>query len=130
LKSAVHDALLLRSAVDFADLAAYRRFIDEIVSRKYARNSKRIDAERALLQPLPPERTCDYEVTFVYVTSSGGFTLRKVFYTVPSRLIGHRVRVRLYVPDATSCFSIRFRQFPMRCPSAGSPKVGQEAGRS
>jgi hypothetical protein len=32
----------------------------------------------------------------VYVTSSGGFTLRKVFYTVPSRLIGHRVRVRLY----------------------------------
>ena len=83
-------------AVDFADLAAYRRFIDEIVSRKNARNSPRIDAERALLQPLPPARTCDYEETFVYVTSSGGFTLRKVFYTVPSRLIGHRVRVRLY----------------------------------
>jgi hypothetical protein len=96
LKSAVHDALLLRGAVDFADLAAYRRFIDEIVSRKNARNSKRIDAERALLQQLPPARTCDYEETFVYVTSSGGFTLRKVFYTVPSRLIGHRLRVRLY----------------------------------
>ena len=30
------------------------------------------------------------------VTSSGGFTLRKIFYTVPSRLIGHHVRVRLY----------------------------------
>jgi transposase InsO family protein len=96
LKRAVHDALLLRGAVDFADLAAYRRFIDEIVSRKNARNGKRIDAERGLLQPLPPARTCDYEETFVYVTSSGGFTLRKVFYTVPSRLIGHRVRVRLY----------------------------------
>jgi hypothetical protein len=96
LKRAVHDALLLRGAVEFADLAAYRRFIDEIVSRKNARNSKRIDSERALLQPLPPARTCDYEETFVYVTSSGGFTLRKVFYTVPSRLIGHRVRVRLY----------------------------------
>jgi hypothetical protein len=96
LKSAVRDALLLRGAVDFADLAAYRRFIDEIVSRKNARNGKRIDAERALLQPLPPARTCDYEETFVYVTSSGGFTLRKVFYTVPSWLIGYRVRVRLY----------------------------------
>lgn len=45
---------------------------------------------------MPPARTCDYEETFVYVTSSGGFTLRKVFYTVPSRLIGHRLRVRLY----------------------------------
>jgi len=96
LKSAVHDALLLRGAVEFADLAAYRRFIDEIVSRKNTRNCKRIDAERPLLQPLPPARTCDYEETFVYVTSSGGFTLRKVFYTVPSRLIGHRLRVRLY----------------------------------
>jgi len=32
----------------------------------------------------------------VRVTSAGGFTLRKVFYTVPSRLIGHRLRVRLY----------------------------------
>ena len=92
----MHDALLLRGAAEFADLAAYRRFIDEIVSRKNARNGKRIDAERALLQSLPPARTCDYEETFVYVTSSGGFTLRKVFYTVPSRLIGHRLRVRLY----------------------------------
>jgi len=96
LKRAVHDALLLRGAVEFTDLAAYRRFIDEIVSRKNTRNSKRIDAERTLLRPLPPARTCDYEETFVYVTSSGGFTLRKVFYTVPSRLIGHRLRVRLY----------------------------------
>jgi hypothetical protein len=32
----------------------------------------------------------------VRFTSSGGFTLRKVFYTVPSRLIGHRRRVRLF----------------------------------
>lgn len=31
----------------------------------------------------------------VTVTSSGGFTLRRLFYTVPSRLIGHRLGVRL-----------------------------------
>ena len=62
-------------------------------SRKNARNGKRIAAERAVLQPLPAGRTCDYEETFACVTSSGGFTLRKVFYTVPSRLIGHRLRV-------------------------------------
>jgi hypothetical protein len=49
-----------------------------------------------LLQPLPGRRTSDYEETCVYVTSTGGFTLRKVFYSVPSRLIGHRLRVRLY----------------------------------
>lgn len=96
LKSAIRDAVLLRGSTDFADLPLYRRFIDEIVSRHNARNGKRIDAERATLQPLPASRTCDYEETLVYVTSAGGFTLRKVFYTVPSRLIGHRLRVRLY----------------------------------
>jgi hypothetical protein len=96
LKSAIRDALLLRGSTDFADLLAYRRFIDEIVSRHNARNGKRIEAERAALQPLPATRTSDYEETLVYVTSAGGFTLRKVFYTVPSRLIGHRLRVRLY----------------------------------
>jgi transposase InsO family protein len=96
LKSAVRDALLLRGSSEFAELGAYRRFIDEIMSRKNARNAKLIAAERATLQPLPAHRTCDYEETFAFVTTSGGFTLRKVFYTVPSRLIGHRLRVRLY----------------------------------
>src|SRR5262245_2936804 len=38
LKNAVRDALLLRGSTDFADLVAYRRFIDEIVSRHNARN--------------------------------------------------------------------------------------------
>ncbi|MEW5882590.1 MAG: IS21 family transposase, partial [Pseudomonadota bacterium] len=96
LKRAIRDALLLRASAEFDDLLAYRRFIDEIVSRHNARHARRIEAERAVLQPLPPARTCDYEETRVYVTSAGGFTLRKVFYTVPSRLIGHRLRVRLY----------------------------------
>src|ERR1700679_750536 len=96
LKKAVGDALLMRGVNDFDGLASYRRFIDEIVSRKNARDTKRIEAERRVLQSLPDHRTADYEETIVTITSSGGFTLRKVFYTVPSRLIGHRLRVRLY----------------------------------
>jgi transposase InsO family protein len=90
LKRAIEDALVMRGSRDFEDLAAYRRFIDEVVGRINARNSKRIDMERASLKPLPARRTTDYEEITVRVTSSGGFILRKVFYTVPSRLIGHR----------------------------------------
>lgn len=96
LKLAIHDALLMRASSDFDDLAGYRRFIDEVTSRKNRRNAARIDAERASLQPLPDRRTADYEEAIVSVTSSGGFTLRKVFYSVPSRLIGHRLRARLH----------------------------------
>ena len=74
LKAAVLDVSLLRRSRDFDDLAAYRLFLGDIVSRKSRRN----DA-----------RTSDYGEVIVTVTSTSSFTLRKVFYTVPSRLIGH-----------------------------------------
>lgn len=96
LKAAVRDALLMRASADFDDLDSYRAFIDEIVGRRNAARSKAIAAERAQLLRLPRQRTTDFEEVIVTVTSTGGFTLRKVFYTVPSRLIGHRLRVRLF----------------------------------
>ena len=103
LKQAIEDALLLRGSRDFDTLDDYRRFVDEIVGRRNARLAKRLGLERSALQVLPARRTTDYEETIVTVTSSSGFTLKKVFYTVPSRLIGHRLRVRLY-DDRLECF--------------------------
>ena len=96
LKRTISDALALRGSAEFDDLDAYRAFIAEVVGRANAHRAKRINAERALLQDLPAMPTADYEETSVVVTSSSGFTLRRVFYTVPSRLIGHRLGVRLY----------------------------------
>jgi len=103
LKQAVEDALLLRGSRDFDSLDAYRCFIDEIVGRRNARLKKRLELERPALQRLPERRTTDYEEAIVTVTSTSGFVLRKVFYSVPSRLIGHRLRVRLY-DDRLECF--------------------------
>src|SRR5919201_1766073 len=99
---ALNGALLLRGSRDFDSLDAYRRFIDEIVGRRNARLKKRLELERPALQLLPAHRTTDYEETIVTVTSTSGFTLKKVFYSVPSRLIGHRLRVRLY-DDRLEC---------------------------
>ena len=113
LKKALADQLLLRGSRDFADLDAYRRFVDEVVGRHNARRRKSIEIERAALRPLPPQRTTDYEEAIVTVTGSGGFALRKVFYTVPSRLIGHRLRVRLY-DDRLECFLGATRLFVLR----------------
>lgn len=103
LKKAIEDALLLRGSRDFDDLTQWRRFVDEIVGRRNAANDKKIEQERAILSPLPPRRSADYEEVLVRVTSTSGFVLRKVFYSVPSRLIGHRLRVRLY-DDRLDCF--------------------------
>jgi transposase InsO family protein len=103
LKKVLTDELLLRGSHDFADLLTYRCFVDEVVGRRNARNRKRIEIERAALKPLPGRRTADYEEARVLVTSTGGFPLRRVFYTVPSRLIGHHLNVHLY-DDRLECF--------------------------
>jgi transposase InsO family protein len=103
LKKVLGDELLLRGSREFADLVGYRRFVDEVVGRRNARNRKRIEVERTALKPLPGRRTTDYEEVRVLVTSSGGFILRRVFYSVPSRLIGHRLNVHLY-DDRLDCF--------------------------
>ncbi len=103
LKKALEDALLMRGSRDFDTLDAYRRFVDEIVGRQNANNRKRIELERPHLTQLPKRRTADFEEKVVTVTSSGGFILRRVFYTAPSRLIGHRLRVHLY-DDRLDCF--------------------------
>ena len=96
LKRSLQQALLLRGSGDFTDLASYRGFVDEVVGHANARRRKALEIERARLKPLPPRRTDDHEEELVSVTRSSGFYLRRIFYTVPSRLIGHRLRVRLY----------------------------------
>ena len=80
------DALLLRGSHDFDRLDDYRRFVDEIVGRRNARNARRLDSRAlgpASAAGASPE---DYEETIVTVTSTSGFVLRKVFNSVPSRI--------------------------------------------
>src|ERR1700738_5176345 len=74
LKQAIEDALLLRGSRDFGPPNAYRRFGDEIVGRRNARNAKRLDLERSALQVLPARRTTDYEETIGTAPSTRGLT--------------------------------------------------------
>ena len=96
LKRALGDALLLRGSRDFDTLDDYRAFVDEVVGRRNAHHRARIDVERAVLKPLPRQRTEDFDTVRVRVSAAGGFILRRVFYSVPSRLVGHQLTVRLY----------------------------------
>jgi hypothetical protein len=117
LKQTLEDALLLRASRDFANLDAYRAFVDTIVGRRNANLIKRIALEKAALAPLPKGRTTNFDEKVIPVTSSGGFILRRVFYTVPSRLIGHRLRVRIF-DDRLECF---LGSTPVACLRRGRP---------
>lgn len=96
LKTRLDQALRLRGSRDFDTLDDWRAFLAQVVGRHNARRREALRIEAPHLQPLPPRRSCDFDEAPVRVTSSGGFTLRKVFYTVPSRLIGHDLRARIF----------------------------------
>ena len=113
---------MLRSSRDFETLPAWRGFVDEIVGRGNARNAKRIDQERLALKQLPLRKTTDYEEVHVDVTSSSAFILRKVFYSVPSRLIGQRLRVHLH-DDRLECFQ---GSTPILTPAARATRAGRQ----
>ena len=103
LKDAIDQALLLRGHRDFEDCAAYIGFVRETVMRRNRRNAAAFRIERAQLQPLPQRRTTDFVEEEARVTRCGTFTVRAVLYSAPSRLIGHRLKVRLY-SDRLDCY--------------------------
>ena len=95
LKTSIKEALELRGSSDFADLAAYQAFVAELVARRNARRADAVAVEIAALAPLPRHRTTDFSVATVTVMRFGTITVRGVLYTVPSRLVGTRLKVHI-----------------------------------
>jgi len=96
LKRRIEQALLLRGSNDFEDLSAYQAWLDDVVSTHNCRNAKALHEEQKFLQPLPENKTMDYTDLSVVVTSSSTIDVRRVTYSVPAKLIGECLRVRLY----------------------------------
>lgn len=96
LKRRLEQALLLRGSYDFESIEEYQNFIDVIVQKHNNRHRAQFYIERPHLQDLPERRTIDFTETIARVTSSSIISVKKVMYTVPSRLIGHQLKVHIY----------------------------------
>lgn len=96
LKRALEQGLLLRGTREFADLGTYEQFVAQTVQRLNARCANTWEIERASLRPLPTRRTVDFEEIDARVSKFGLLSAKSALYSVPSRLAGHRLKVRLY----------------------------------
>ncbi|TCG09202.1 IS21 family transposase [Paraburkholderia steynii] len=103
LKDQIDQALELRGHRDFADRAAYDEFVRGVVMRRNRRNAAAFQVEREYLLDLPEHRTTDFAEEEARVTRCGTFTVRGVLYSAPSRLISHRLKVRVY-SDRLDCY--------------------------
>ncbi len=103
LKTMLREALDLRGSRDFEDVGAYQRFLAEVTGRRNARRRAELALELAAMTPLPKFKTTDFTIVSAIVTRSGTMSVRDVYYTVPSRLVGHRLKVHVY-DDRLICY--------------------------
>jgi transposase len=110
LKQAVDQALRVRGSREFADRVAYEHFLQEVVRQRNLTRQVRFATERQALRPLPASPLAPCRELRLTVTRFSTIHVLENTYSVPSRLIGAAVLVRLraetvevYVGTARVC---------------------------
>ena len=96
LKNRIVQSLYLRGSNDFASISDYQDLIDDCVAKLNLQRQDKYEEEKKHLQPLPRYRSADYELLTVKVSGNSTITVRSVLYSVPARLISHKVEVHLH----------------------------------
>ena len=96
LKNRIEQAIYLRGSNDFGSLEEYRLLIESVVAKLNQQCQAKFEEEEKHLQPLPKYRVPDYEMLAARVSRHSTVEVRCVLYTVPSRLIGRQLELRLY----------------------------------
>ena len=93
---------MLRGSRDFASRDEYMSFVQEIIARANAARQQRFAEERLTLGRLPDVRLdTDDQLKGVRVSKSSTINVRANTYSVPSRLIGRKVDVRISAETIT-----------------------------
>jgi transcriptional regulator with XRE-family HTH domain len=94
-KDALDQALRLRGSREFASRAAYLRFVSDLVRLRNHTRQVRWVEERERLSPLPTMPLDPAQELRVTVSRFSTIRILRNTYSVPSRLIGHTLTVRV-----------------------------------
>ncbi len=94
-KEAVAQALFLRGSRDFTNREAYWQFVLAVVARQNAGRQQKFLEERGQLRPLPARRLEALERQQARVRRGSTIQVKGNTYSVPARLIGEKVEVRI-----------------------------------
>ncbi len=96
LKDAVDQALILRGSRDFHTADDYAGFVQQMVEKRNRLVRGKLEQEMACLRPLPPAPMPEYVNYQSKVRKWSTIQVAGHSYSVPSRLIGKEVQIRLY----------------------------------
>ena len=95
-KNALDQRLRLRGSRDFESVESYWQFVEALVNERNGARTTRLAQERAVLRELPVRALAAYREEQVTVKRWGVIRVSGKVYSLPSRLIGHQVRVRVH----------------------------------
>ena len=96
LKDAIDQALMLRGSRDFDTVDDYADFVRQMVERRNRLVEGKLEQEMACLRSLPPAPVPEYANYQSKVRRWCTIQVAGHSYSVPSRLIGKEVQIRLY----------------------------------
>lgn len=96
IKRRLQQALLVRGSRDFESEAAWQAFVDEQLRKANANRGRRVAEDLAAMRELDVAKLPEYVEEDVRVSEWSTVRVKHCAYSVPSRLIGEWVRVRIF----------------------------------
>lgn len=95
-KRRVEQHLIVRGSRDFESVDVYESWLQSVAEKANRLRAPKVNEELAAMRPVSVERLIEYGEVDVPVTSWSTIRVHHNTYSVPSRLMGERVRVRVY----------------------------------
>lgn len=96
LKRRLEQHLLMRGSRDFESVEAYEAWVHGVIEAVNKTRGKRVQEDLAAMRPLQVSRLPEHHEEDAWVTSWSTVRVVKNTYSVPSRLQGETVRVRVF----------------------------------
>jgi len=96
LKRRLEQALLLRGSRDFESVEAWQALVDDVARKANGTRGRRMAEELAAMRELNVAKLPEFVEETARVCAWSTIRVRECAYSVPSRLIGAELRVRVY----------------------------------
>jgi hypothetical protein len=96
LKRALEQALLVRGSRDFDSREAWQSFVDDVMRKANRSRGRRVAEDMAAMRELNVSRLPEFVEEDFCVSEWSTVRVKHCAYSVPSRLIGEWVRVRIF----------------------------------
>jgi hypothetical protein len=96
LKRRINQALLLRGSRSFNTLEDYDLFLQKVFEKANKTRIAKLNDELKVMKSIPENPLPEYQEIYVTVRSGSTANIKKVTYSVPSRLIGSKLKAKIY----------------------------------